>query len=243
MPAASIGGHDPLGGGEIDAERLLAEEVLAGGDGVEVELLVEVVGDGEVEDVDRVVLEQVAAVGRLVGDRGDAVEPAQRLGARVAHADELRHDGVVLQRAPAPDGGRQLAAHEPRADDADADAILRSSRLVPVDGLPQRADHGGGLGVLDDVAPVDDPARALREDDARALEDLLVRHAAAAADEDRDAGRGDDAVVGAEVVGGVGLDDVGAELGGLADEGDDALGVAVDAVAAAWPGPLPAARP
>ena len=116
--------HDPLGGGEIDAERLLAEEVLARGGRVEVELLVEVVGDGEVEDVDRVVLEQVAAVGRLVGDRGDAVEPTQRLGARVAHGDELRDDGVVLQRAPAPDGGRQLAAHEPRADDADADAIL-----------------------------------------------------------------------------------------------------------------------
>ena len=106
------------------------------------------------------------------------------------------------------------------------------SRLVSVDGLPQRADHGGGVGVLDDVAPVDDPARALREDDARALEDLLVGDAAAAADEDGDAGRGDDAVVGAQVVGGVGLDDVGAELGGLADEGDDALGVAVDAVAA-----------
>ena len=86
--------------------------------------------------------------------------------------------------------------------------------------------------MLDDVAPVDDPARALREDDARALEDLLVGDAAAAPDEDGDAGRGDDAVIGAQVIGGVGLDHVGAELGRLADEGDDAVGVAVDAVAA-----------
>ena len=123
------GGDDPLGRGEVDAERLLAQEVLARGDGVEVELLVQVVGDREVEDVDGVVLEQVPAVGRLVGDRADAVEPAQRLGARVAHADELGDDRVVLQRAPAPDGRRQLAPHEPRADDAHADALGR--RHVP----------------------------------------------------------------------------------------------------------------
>ena len=63
---------------------------------------------------------------------------------------------------------------------------------------------------------------------ARALEHLLVRHAPAAAHEHRDAGRGDDAVVVAQVVGRVGLDDVGAELGGLAHERDDVLGVAVD---------------
>ena len=148
---------------------------------------------------------------------GDAVEPAQRLGARVAHADELGHHRVVLQRAPAPDGRRELAAHEARADDADADA-LAPSLVVSVDDAPQRAHHGGRVGVLDDVAPVDDPARALLQDGARAGEDLLVGHAAAAADEDRDAPGGDDAVVGGQVVGGVGLDDVGAELGGLADE-------------------------
>ena len=178
------GGDDPLGGGEVDAERLLAQEVLAGRDRVEVELLVQVVRDGEVEDVDRVVLEQVAAVGRLVGDRGDAVEPAQRLGARVAHADELGHDRVVVQRAPAPDGRRQLAAHEARADDADADALAARHASSPWHGAACSArDHGGGVGVLDDVAPVDDPARALREDGARALEDLLVGDAAAAADE------------------------------------------------------------
>ena len=39
-------------GGEVDAERLLAQEVLAGGDRVEVELLVQVVRDREVEDVE-----------------------------------------------------------------------------------------------------------------------------------------------------------------------------------------------
>jgi hypothetical protein len=51
-------GDDALAGLEVDAERLLAEEVLVRRDRVEVQLLVQVVRDGEVEDVDAVVLEQ-----------------------------------------------------------------------------------------------------------------------------------------------------------------------------------------
>ena len=66
----------------------------------------------------------------------------------------------------------------------------------------------------------------------RALEDLLVGHAAAAANEQRHPRDGDHAVVVGEVVGRVGLDDVGAELDGLADDPADAVDVAAAGVAA-----------
>ena len=46
-------GDDPPRRAEVDPERLLPQEVLAGRDRLEVELLVQVVRDGEVEDVER----------------------------------------------------------------------------------------------------------------------------------------------------------------------------------------------
>src|SRR5690606_28302170 len=91
----------------------------------------------------------------------------------------------------------------------------------------------GGLGVLDDVATVNDAARALREEVGGALQDDLVGDAAAAAHEDGDAAGGlYDLVVDGDVVGGVGLDDVGAELDGLTNERDDLGRVSVHHVAA-----------
>ncbi len=88
-------------------------------DGVEVELLVQVVRDGEVEDVEVGVAEQLVAV---VGEQAhgvDALEPRAGLGARVADGLEPRRDRVVVERGPAPDRRRQLAAHQAAADDAD----------------------------------------------------------------------------------------------------------------------------
>ena len=86
---------DALGGGQVDAERLLGEEVLAGRGGVEVELLVQVVGDGEVEDVDRVVVEHPR------GDHG-----AYGLQCVEVGGDErLRVGGVGMPRGEAIDRG------------------------------------------------------------------------------------------------------------------------------------------
>ena len=85
--------------------------------------------------------------------------------------------------------------------------------------------------MLDDVAAVDDARGALLEHGVGALEDLLVGDAAAAAQQQRDAGDLDDAVVLGDVVGRVGLDDVGAELDRLADEAHDAVDVAAGLIA------------
>ena len=65
-----------------------------------------------------------------------------------------------------------------------------------VDHRHQRAGDPRGMGVLDDVAPVDDPGGALREERGRAREDLGLGRPAAAADKDGDpAGDLDDLVV------------------------------------------------
>ncbi len=127
---------DAAAGGEVDAERLLAQEVLAGVDGLEVELLVQVVRDGEVEDVEVGVLEQRVAVVGQQPHALDALEPRERVGARVAHGLEPRRHRVVGERRPAPDRRRQLAAHQAAADDADpGDAHARrasaSSAVAP----------------------------------------------------------------------------------------------------------------
>jgi hypothetical protein len=91
----------------------------------------------------------------------------------------------------------------------------------------------GGVVVLDDVAAVDDAVDALFKEGGGAFENGAVVDFAAAADEDGDAACGfDDLVVEGDVVGGVGFDDVGAELDGLADEVDDFVGFAVDHVSA-----------
>ena len=221
-------------GGEVDAERLLAQEVLAGRDRVEVELLVQVVRDGEVEDVEVGVLEQRAAV---VGQQAHACRCARTTrsasGLVSQTASSRGVTGWSVERRPAPDRRRQLAAHQAAADDPDAgDAHAQAwpsacSGVAPscTTAISARG-HRRGVVVLDHVAAVDDPGRALLEHGVRALEDLLVGDAAAAAHEQRHARDGDDAVVVGEVVGGVGLDDVGAELDRLADEAADAVDVA-----------------
>jgi hypothetical protein len=92
---------------------------------------VQVVGHREVEHVDGVVVQEVAVVGALARDAVDAVKPAQSRGVGVAHGDELRAHGMLLQRAPTPDGGCQLAAHEAAADDADTDGRERHGPASP----------------------------------------------------------------------------------------------------------------
>ena len=92
----------------------------------------------------------------------------------------------------------------------------------PVHDRHERVRHPDRVGVLDDVAAVNDPGGAVLEDGLRAAEDLLVGRAPASADEHRHAAcRFDGAAVLVEIVGRVGLDHVRPQLDGLTDEGDD----------------------
>ena len=96
----------------------------------------QVVRDGEVEDVEVGVLQERVAVLREDADALDAVEPGEGVPVGVAHGLEPRRHRVVGERGPAPDRRRQLAAHEAAADDPDAgDAHARrasaSSTVAP----------------------------------------------------------------------------------------------------------------
>ena len=102
-----------------------------------------------------------------------------------------------------------------------------------VDDGHEGAGHAGGVGVLDDVAAIDDAGSALLDEFLGAFEDFLIGGLAAAADEDGNlAGDLDDFVVNRDVVRGIGLDDVRAEFDGLADEREDFVEVAVHHVTA-----------
>ena len=87
-------------GREVDAERLLREQRLAGLDRVDVHLLVQVVAYGDVEHLGPIGAEQVAVVGAADPDRGDAVEPVQGGRVDVAHVGELGPHRMVGQRGP-----------------------------------------------------------------------------------------------------------------------------------------------
>jgi hypothetical protein len=77
---------------QVDAERLLAQQVLPRLEDGDVDLLVQVVRDGAVDGLDLVVVQQGGEIGREARSRVEPVVPGERVGARVAHVDEPRPD-------------------------------------------------------------------------------------------------------------------------------------------------------
>ena len=112
-------GMDATGGGEVDAEGFLGEEVFAGGKDVAIQLLMQVVRDGHVDHVDVGVGEQSLIVGGLLRAGGNAIEPRERGGIEVGHSRKDRADRDVGERAPAGERAGHFATHEAAADDAD----------------------------------------------------------------------------------------------------------------------------
>ena len=97
----------------------------------------------------------------------------------------------------------------------------------------QRAGDAGGIGVLDDIASIDNPRGALSDQRHRTSKQFLLGRFAAAAYEHRNAtGSFNDLVINGNIVGGIGLNNVGAQLDGLSHERDDFFRIAVDHVAA-----------
>ena len=133
-------GVDASGGGEVDAEGLLGEEVFARGEDVAIQLLMQVVRDGHVDHVDVGVGEQRLVVGGLLRAGGDAIEPRERGGIEVGHGREDRADRDVREGAPAGESAGHFATHEAAADDAD------------VYGRHEKRERGrgGGRGSKDD---------------------------------------------------------------------------------------------
>ena len=112
---------DRLVRGEVDAEGLLAEQVLAGAQRCGEDLLVEVVGNRAVDDLDALIREQLAIVGDAARGGLEPLVPREHVWARVADGDDLRPDAEVGEMDPARGCARELPAHQAAADDADAD--------------------------------------------------------------------------------------------------------------------------
>ena len=91
------------------------------------------------------------------------------------------------------------------------------------------------VGMLDDIAAVNDAGGTLGDEVAGTAEDFLVGNAATAPYENGDAGCDlDDLVVLGNVVSGIGFDDVSSQFYGLADEVSDFREVAIDHVSAGF---------
>ncbi len=85
-----------------------------------------------------------------------------------------------------------------------------------------------GIGMLDNVATVDNAGGTLRQQIVRALQDFAVTDLAATADKDRYAPRSDDyLVIKLHVIRRIRLDDVSPEFSGLAHERDDFLFITI----------------
>ncbi len=83
----------------------------------------EIVGDGDVNDVDRWVGEEFVVVGDAEVAVGNLLEPGKRGGVQVGDAFEDRPDGHVFKRAPAGERAGDFAAHQAASDDADVDGF------------------------------------------------------------------------------------------------------------------------
>lgn len=84
-------------------------------------------GDGQVQDIDPVLAQELAIVGGPQSHAGHALEPRERLRVGVAHGNELGGDRVIGQRRPAAERGGQLAAHHAAADQAHPDALAHAA--------------------------------------------------------------------------------------------------------------------
>ena len=103
--------------GEAEGQRLVHQHVLAGGGRRQGDAGVEVVGAGDGDGVDEVVLQHVFVVDEGVGDAEGSGEHPDVFGVRGSGRDDL-HVRRLQQRL-----GVQ-AGHEPRADDPDANCHL-----------------------------------------------------------------------------------------------------------------------
>ena len=119
------GAHDALRRAQVDPEGLLAEEVASRRGGGDVDLLVQLMGNGDVEDIDVIILDEVPPVVRRQGDGVYAAKPLPRRWGGVGHGNDPGPCRVVDEEVPAAAHGCELAAHESATDDADPHVACR----------------------------------------------------------------------------------------------------------------------
>ena len=139
------GGRHLLGFGQRDRQRLLAVDVLAGGDGGERHLLVHGVRRGDVDDVDGGVVHQRAPVaGALLEAEARGGVGGERVVGVGQHVEVRPGGQVAVEHAGAAEGVGMGLAHEARADEADVEgsAVMRGLR-----GFRRHGEGGKDVGV------------------------------------------------------------------------------------------------
>ena len=137
--------------GPVDAERFLAQKMLARGDDGAVELLVQIVRHRAVDGLHTGVGQELAVVGRRLPDRRDPLgQPSPPLIVPVADRDQLGARVHLRQVKPAGHGARQLPSHQAAADDPERNGCHVGSgsvmfagafgRRLPIETQPGPAD-------------------------------------------------------------------------------------------------------
>ena len=108
---------DVPSGCEVDPKRLLGKQVFSRPQNIRVDLLVEVVGDGDVDYFDFRIGKDLMIVGNHLCDRRDALEPGEGFGVEIGDRFEDGGERDIGQGAPACKCGCDFATHEAAADD------------------------------------------------------------------------------------------------------------------------------
>ena len=128
-------------------------------------------------------------------DGGDLAKPFALFLNQITNCHQLGFNRITIQNEPSPECAGNFTSHQPTADDPNSrDAHeffcarslrgFRSTRSV-VDNCHERFGHARRILMLDDIAPVDDPGRALLNKCFGALEDFLIGRLTAAANQHR----------------------------------------------------------
>src|SRR5689334_9250748 len=117
MAAYSL--HDVMIGGQINAKGLLAEQVFARLNNIDVEPLMQIVWHSTVDGIDLRAAQQIVIV---LSDNLECceivLEPAEHGGIGIADADDTWHNILLQQMAPAGDGACKLTSHQAAANNA-----------------------------------------------------------------------------------------------------------------------------
>src|SRR5690606_10389995 len=114
---------NPLGRREINAEWLLGKQVLSRAQNVAINLFMQVMRYGGINDVNFAVREQFTIILRQLPDRWQAPEPIEALLIEIADRHEFSLNGTIFQRKPSAERAGRFATHQPPANDPDANGL------------------------------------------------------------------------------------------------------------------------
>ena len=117
-------------GGEIDAERFFGQQVFARFQDIKIDLLVQLVRDGDVDRIDFRAGQQFAVVGGGQTQRRQSSEPIPCRWRKVANCGDFAAHPDILQRAPAADRRSHFAPHQAAADDAETQRAHLADRCL-----------------------------------------------------------------------------------------------------------------